>query len=402
MSQSAIPSSIKPASGSANNMLLLWLGFILVSLNLRLIFSTLGPLLHNLDLDFTATLLVTVLPTTLLGLFSIPGVKLRQRFGEERALGLALILLTLGCGIRWFGGSALILGTVLGSAGIAVMNVIMPALARKRFGPQRMGIVMGIYALMLGVGAVLGASISFPLFQWLGTDSHAAYQSLGLWALPALLALLLWLPQLTMTPTAQKGMNMASAPAVNVYRNYTAWSITLFFGLQALSLYVFLPWMPTIMMDRGASQETAAWIFSLSQVSLMVGSFVTPFLAARRNDQRIYIVMTILLCLVGTLGLQFAPFSSVMVWAILLGFGQGSGPALAVLLFVTKAGCVDTATRISAMAQTVGYLIASVGPLLVAALYHHAGNWNLSIAILAGILVLELIVVLPAGRNVKV
>jgi CP family cyanate transporter-like MFS transporter len=101
----------------------------------------------------------------LLGLFSIPSVHLRQSLGEERALGLALVLLALGCGVRWFGELALILGTVLGSAGIAVMNVIMPALARKRFGPPRMGLVMGVYALMLGVGAVLGPVPRSPCFR---------------------------------------------------------------------------------------------------------------------------------------------------------------------------------------------------------------------------------------------
>lgn len=392
-------------TGGTTATVWLWVGFVLVSLNLRLIFSTLGPLLRNLELDFTSTLLVTVLPTALLGLFSIPGVRLRQSLGEERALGLALVLLTLGCGVRWFGELALILGTVLGSAGIAVMNVIMPALARKRFGPPRMGLVMGVYALMLGVGAVLGASASFPLFQVMGADTDAAYHSLGLWALPALLALVFWLPQLRFQKAAAAGLGaggVAAKPAVNVYRNGMAWSITLFFGLQALNLYVFLPWMPTILMDRGASQESAAWIFSLSQVSLMVGSFVTPLLAARKPDQRVYIVMTVLLCLAGTLGLQFAPFSSAMVWALFLGFGQGAGPALGALLFVAKASSVDAATSISAMAQTVGYLIAAAGPLLVGLLYHRSGSWDIPVFILAGILVLELIVSLPAGRNTKI
>lgn len=389
-------------TGGATATVWLWVGFVLVSLNLRLIFSTLGPLLRNLELDFSSTLLVTVLPIALLGLFSIPGMRLRQYFGEERALGLALVLLAFGCGVRWLGELALIFGTVLGSAGIAVMNVIMPALARKRFGPQRMGMVMGVYALMLGVGAVLGASASFPLFQWMGGDTNAAFKSLGLWAMPALLALFVWLPQLRIGPANGNADGISNTGAVNVYRSGMAWSITLFFGLQALNLYVFLPWMPTILMDRGASQEMAAWIFSVSQLSLMVGSFVTPLLAARKPDQRIYIAMTVLLCLAGTLGLQFAPFSTAMVWALLLGFGQGAGPALGALLFVMKASSVDAATRISAMAQTVGYLIAAAGPLLVGALYHRTGDWNLPIGILAGILVLELIVSLPAGRNTRI
>lgn len=385
---------------------LLWAGFILVSLNLRLIFATVGPLLKNLELGVASTLLVTTLPLALLGLFSIPGVRLRQWLGEERSLFLALALLVAGCGLRWFGASALIAGTVLGSAGIAVMNVIMPALARKRFGPQRMGLVMGIYALMLGAGAVLGASGAFPLFQRMGGDTAAAYHSLGLWAIPAMLAMLVWLPQLKHGATAPAGLagltGHGGAPRVQVCRSRMAWSITLFFGLQALNLYVFLPWMPTILTDRGMAQAGAAGIFSASQLSLMVGSFITPLLASRRADQRPWIAATVLSCLAGTLGLMYAPLGSAWLWALLLGFGQGAGPSLGAFLFVAKASSIDVATRLSAMAQTVGYLIAVAGPLLVGAIYYRTGDWNLPILLLAGVLVIELIVSLPAGRNVRI
>ncbi|AHC45616.1 MULTISPECIES: MFS transporter [Pseudomonadota] len=380
---------------------LLWAGFILVALNLRLIFATVGPLLQNLALGFASTLLVTALPLALLGIFSIPGVHLRRWLGEERALFLALMLLVIGCGIRGFGETALILGTVIGSAGIAVMNVIMPALARKRFGPQRMGMVMGIYALMLGVGAVLGAAGAFPLFQWMGGDTQAAYRSLGLWTVPAVLAMVVWLPQIGKAAAPMPVAARGAPVVVNVYRSGMAWSITLFFGLQALNLYVFLPWMPTILMDRGSSQAAAAMVFSASQVSLMVGSFVTPLLAARKPDQRPWIAMTVLTCLVGTLGLWYAPGGTAIIWALVLGFGQGAGPSLGAFLFVAKAASVDTATRLSAMAQTVGYLIAVAGPLLVGAIYHHTGDWNVPILILATILFIELMVALPAGRDAR-
>ncbi len=380
---------------------LLWVGFILVSLNLRLLFTTVGPLLENLQLGFTSTLLVTTLPLALLGLFSMAGVRLRHWLGEERALFFALILLSIGCSVRGLGESGLIVGTILGSVGIAVMNVIMPVLARKRFGPQRMGMVMGVYALMLGAGAVLGASVSLPLFQWLGADQASAFHALGLWAIPALLALLLWLPQLR--HAAHHGLGSGhGGPSVNVYRNPTAWAITLFFGLQVLNLFVFLPWMPTLLRDRGTDVATAALIFSISQLSLMVASFVTPLLAARTQDHRPHITSVILLCLAGTLGLMYAPLPSAIVWAAVLGFGQGAGLSLGTFLFVAKAASIDTATRISAMAQTVGYLIAVAGPLVVGALYQHSGDWNLPVFLLVGILLIELIVALPAGRNVKV
>jgi len=384
----------------------LWAGFILVALNMRLMFATVGPVLKNLQLGLTATLLVTTLPLLLLGLCSTAGIHLRQRMGEERALCVALVLLVIGCGVRWFDQAGLIAGTMLGSAGIAVMNVIMPVLAKKRFGFQRMGLVMGIYALMMGVGAVLGASASFPLFEAFGADTPAAFHSLGLWTLPALLALFFWWPQWQHKPQASTAHHHAHAdnttPVVNVYKNRTAWALTLFFGLQTLNLYVFLPWMPTMLMDRGATQANAAWLFSLSQISLMVSSFLIPWLAARSTDHRGYLVLTILTCLFGTLGLHYAPLSSAIVWVLLLGFGQGAAPSLGAYLFVVKSASMETATHISAMAQTVGYLIAVTGPLAIGAMYQRSGDWSIPIWLLSAILVVELLVCLPAGRNVKV
>jgi len=324
--------------------------------------------------------------------------------GEERALFTALVLLVMGCALRWLGAPGLIAGTLLGTAGIAVMNVIMPVLAKKRFGFQRMGMVMGVYALMMSLGVVLGASASFPLFQALGADTPAAFHSLGLWTLPAFLALLVWLPQWQHKPPAGPAQQHHgnAAPAVNVYKNRTAWSLTLFFGLQALNLYVFMPWLPSILMDRGASQASAAWLFSLTQVSLTLSSFLIPLFAARCNDQRGYIALTILTCLAGTLGLYYAPLNSAIVWVLLLGFGQGAAPSLAAYLFVVKSASTDTAARVSAMAQTVGNLIAVTGPLVIGAIYQRTGDWNMPILLLAALLVVELLICLPAGRDVKV
>lgn len=399
-----VASSDRAAASSrpASRQWPLWAGFVLVALNLRLIFATIGPLLEPLGLGFASTLLVTTLPLALLGLCAMPGVRLRQWLGEERALALGLALLILGCGARGFGEAGLILGTVLASAGVAVMNVIMPTLARKRFGPRRLGLVMGVYALMLGMGAVIGAGLSLPLFQWLGADARAAYGSLGLWALPAALALLAWLPQLRHAADAERPGDGPAAATVPVYRNRIAWSITLFFGLQVLNLYVFLPWMPTLLADRGATPRAAALIFSISQVGLMAASFAAPLLAARAGDQRPHIAATVLLCLAGTLGLRYAPAGTAMLWASLLGLGQGGGLALGTFLFVARAASADTAARISAMAQTVGYAIAVAGPLLIGTLHHATGDWNAPVLILSTLLVLQLVVALPAGRDTRV
>ena len=379
---------------------LLWAGFILVALNLRIIFASVGPLLKLLDIDLSTTLLVTTLPPLLLGVFSVAGLKLRHWLGEEQAMLTALACLLLGCALRWLGPAGLLGGTAIGSLGVATMSVIMPVLVRKRFPPQQIGPVMGLYALMLGLGAVVAAGASFPMYMALGESPEAAFRTLGLWCLPALLALLLWLPQVSVKHHGHGGPAVVSQ--VNVYRSRLAWSITLFFGLQALNLYAFLAWLPTIYIDRGASAEEAAWLLAASQVSLTLGGFFIPILAARAPHQRGHICMTVGLCLAGTLGVMWAPVGSGIIWVLLLGFGQGAGPSLGAYLFVARSANRQVAAELSTMAQTVGYLIAAAGPLLMGGLHRVFDSWTVPLGIMGGILVVQLWVSLPAGNPEKV
>ena len=172
----------------------LWLlaGFIVVTLNLRIAFAGLGPILGELRLSTTQATLIASLPPICLSLFALVGVRLRQRFGEERTLFAALSVLAVGCGMRALGVSGLFAGTLLAGVGIAVMNVVVPALVRKRFQPTRIGHIMGLFSLMLGGGAVLTAGLTVPIYQGLGGNVDAAYLTLGAWAIPALIALSLW------------------------------------------------------------------------------------------------------------------------------------------------------------------------------------------------------------------
>ncbi|KXU38477.1 hypothetical protein AXE65_12940 [Ventosimonas gracilis] len=387
-----------PRNPTGKEPLLLWVGFILVALNLRIIFASVGPLLQQLNLDLSSTLLVTTLPPLLLGMFSVVGLKLRHYLGEERAMLVALVCLTLGCALRGLGSIALLAGTVIGSMGVATMSVIMPVLVRKRFAPEKMGLVMGLYALMLGLGAVLAAGASFPLYTLQGADTTAAFRTLGWWSIPALLALVFWLPQARFGHDShQQSGGSQVGNRVNVYRSPLAWSVTLFFGLQALNLYAFLAWLPTIYIDRGTSAEQASFLLAASQLSLTVGGFIAPLLAAKATRQYLHIAATVLLCLVGSIGVMWAPVSSALIWVLLLGFGQGAGPSLGAFLFVARSANRNIATELSAMAQTVGFLIAATGPLLMGILHDVYADWQIPIGLICAITVLELIVALPAG-----
>lgn len=55
--------------------------------------------------------------------------------------------------------------------------------------------------------------------------------------------------------------------------------------------------------------------------------------------------------------------------------------------------------KLSAFAQSTGYLISMPGPLLVGVLYQHSGDWGLPIALMTGLMILQIVVGVLAGRD---
>jgi len=89
--------------------------------------------------------------------FSIPAASLARRFGEER--GTAGLAAAARCGAaraRRVARLLLFPGTVLASAGIALMNVLLPSLVKRRH-PDQAGLLIGVYLLSLAAGAILGS-----------------------------------------------------------------------------------------------------------------------------------------------------------------------------------------------------------------------------------------------------
>ncbi|USX02613.1 MFS transporter [Pseudomonas proteolytica] len=297
-----------------------------------------------------------------------------------------------------WGVGGLFAGTLLAGVGIAVMNVVVPALVRKRFQPRQIGHMMGVFSLMLGGGAVLTAGLTVPIYQGLGANVDAAYLTLGAWAIPAVVAVVFWIPQLGHGQPLAAAPTALSAARPRVLGTRTAWSITLFFGCQALNLYALLAWLPSIYIERGATVAEAALYLAVSQVGLVLGGYFAPVLAARVKDQRGYIAATVGLCLAGCLGLLYGPLPLAWLAMLVLGIGQGAGPALSALLFVLRSPDQQVTTQLSAMAQGFGFMIAVLGPLGMGLLHQYSGGWDLPLQALIVILLFELCVSLRAGK----
>src|SRR6266702_188114 len=270
-------------------------------LNLRAAITSLPPLFPDLQTRLhlsSATLsLLAATPVICFGVVSAFAAWLNRRYGEEMILLVALVLLTAGLLLRGAApGVMLFPGTALAASAIAVLNVLLSSMVKRRW-PERAGLLIGIYLTALSVGAILSSLLSVPLYRSSGGSVRLA---LGLWAVPAALAALLWLPQLRyrtagtdpsagtdpaagLAPAADGVTAPAPArPGIKVYRYALAWQVTAFMGLQSLLYYAALSWLPTIFRDRGDSAVTAGNLLALMGVGNLATSLIVPVLAHRR------------------------------------------------------------------------------------------------------------------------
>ncbi|QBF25362.1 MFS transporter [Pseudomonas tructae] len=378
---------------------LLLLGLVLVALNLRPALSSMAPLLSqvsdSLGLSASQAGLLTTLPVLCLGLFAPLAPVLARRFGSERVVLGILLVLAAGIAVRSaFGSTGVFVGSIMAGASIGVIGVLLPGIVKRDF-PQHAGTLTGVYTMALCLGAAMAAGATVPLSERLG-DSWSL--GLGFWLLPALLAALIWLPQ----ARQGHGAHHVAYRVRGLLRDPLAWQVTLYMGLQSSLAYIVFGWLPSILIGRGLSPTQAGLVLSGSVIVQLISSLSAPWLATRGKDQRLAIVVVMLLALAGLFGCLYAPLDGLWGWAIVLGLGQGGTFALALTLIVLRSSDAHVAANLSSMAQGIGYTLASMGPFAVGLVHDLTGGWSAVGWIFAVLGVGAIGFGLKAGRNLHV
>jgi len=363
---------------------LLVVGVAALGFNLRGAITSLPPvfpeLSSRLGLSTAEISVLAATPVICFAVFSGFAAWLSRRLGEERVLLGALVILAAGLLLRGAAPGALLFpGTVLAAAAIAIMNVLLSSLIKRRW-PERAGFLIGLYITALSVGAITGSAASVPLWD---ASGGSVGLTLGWLAGPAAIAALLWLPQVRHATRARSAAaDLPALPLVAVRRHALAWYVTLFMGLQSLLYYAVLSWLPTILRDRGASAGTAGDLLALMGVGNLAVSLFVPIVAQRMRTQHALVVPTVAALAVGLAGVVYLPLSSAVAWVLILGVGQNAALSLAIFFTMARAPHPMAAASLSALAQSVGYLLASAGPLEVGLLHSATGSWNVPIAVL--------------------
>ncbi|MER5747562.1 MFS transporter [Streptomyces sp. NPDC002225] len=379
-------------------------GLVLTALNLRPAITSLGALLEEvrdgLHMSGSVAGVLTSVPPLCFAVFGIMAPRLARRFGPGAVVCAGMIAITAGLVIRpLVGGTAgFLAASALALMGIAVSNVLMPVIVKHWF-PDRVGSMTGLYSMALALGTSLAAAVTVPMTSAMGGSWRLG---LGVWAVLSAAAILPWLPLVRDRRAANRpsGGPVAAqaAPELRITRSRTAWSLACFFGLQATAAYITMGWMPQIFRDAGVSAGTAGVLLAVTMAMGVPLAFVIPRVASRMRNQGPIVLVLGSCGLAGYAGLYLAPAGGAWAWALLLGISNCSFP-LALTMIGMRSRTGAGVVRLSAFAQSVGYLISIPGPLLIGVLYQHSGGWELPIALMAGLMVPQMAVGFLAGRD---
>ncbi|WP_244965500.1 MFS transporter [Methylobacterium soli] len=391
---------MRPGAGAPPGPILTGLGVMLVAFNLRPALTTVGPLLTTIraetGLSATGAAILTTLPVLFLGLASAAGPATIRRFGADRGILLAILIVALGLASRAVGGlGPLFFGACLSAAGIGLAGVLLPGLVKRDF-PGRVGVMTGLYTSVLCLGAAAGAGLTVPL-----RDALEAGWALPLaaWAVPAFAAALAWLPFAVRERPEMFAAAARSKGRARFWGDPLAWQVTGFMGLQSSLAYIMFGWIPALLQSRGLSAIEAGFMASLMSIGQAPSALLIPTFAARAGDQRAYAVGLILLTLTAFLGVVYAPVSLVAPMTVALGFGLGGTFGLGLTIIVLRARDAASAAGLSAMAQGVGYSIAALGPLGFGLAHEVGKDWTLSVLLFCAIASAGMLCGLGAGRN---
>lgn len=364
---------------------MLLLALILAAINLRPGITSLAPLIERIaaELALSRSLisLTTALPVLCMGLLAPLAPRLALRLGLERTIALCMAMIALALLLRLAGHKAAILigSAVLLGAAIAVAGPLLSGFI-KRYFMDRMGSVVGWYSLGMAIGGASGAVLTAPATQLLGDDWA---RGLALWALPALLGVLLWL----CLPNRLEADEVSGSGGLPWHKP-RAWLISAFFAIQAGLFYALATWAVARYHEAGLSLLHSNSLFSVSMLMGLPSSFLLPWLAQRLGNRYLLLLGCGLLASLSLAMITFAPTFWPELWAVNIGLGLGGTFALSLVLPLYEAGSPLAVSRWTAMMLFVGYSMACVTPVLTGLARDLAGNYQLPFMVLTSLALL--------------
>ncbi|MEL3959850.1 MFS transporter [Lysinibacillus endophyticus] len=358
------------------------IAIIFFAMTLRTPITGVGPIIgdirEGLGISNVLAGFLTTIPLLAFAIVSpfVPGIS--RKFGMEKTLYYSIILLTIGIALRSFGSiSLLIFGTALIGIAIAFGNVLMQGFFKLKY-PYHIGLLTGIYTVSMNVSAGVALGISHPIaanpaFGWQGALASSIVITL--------ITLIVWIPLLRgeKVDLSSLGNSNSNGNEKKLWHSPLAWAIAIAMGFQSLLFYCSTTWLPEILISQGFTESSAGWMTSIMQYSQLPMTFLIPILSEKLKSQRSIVYFFTACYNIAFIGIYFKWTELTALWMIFLGLAGGASFGLVLMFFTLRTKTAYEAAQISGFAQSVGYLLAAVGPVLFGYLHDATLSWNLPI-----------------------
>lgn len=376
---------------------------ILVACNLRAPFTGAGALINTISCEFSLSPgmsgLLTTIPLLAFAAVSPLVVPLAERIGAGRLLFASSLVLGAGVCIRsLLGGIGVFAGTVIIGAAIAVGNVLLPAIIKSKF-PQKIEMMTSLYTVVMQIVSAVSTAASVPLSIAFGWKA-----ALGIWlvtvACAAVVCFVCKSLRLSRTydgslgegertgqndnaGSGKAGTIRRNAAPGSIYRSKMTWWVTLYMGVQSMMFYSFIAWLSPMLQTKGYSDVVSGYLLSVYVIMGMAGSAMLPFIMKKNKDQSVTGILLGALYLAGMVCMLLAGYFAALIAGILLcGFCSGTCVSFSMALFGLHTSNGQSASRLSAVAQSAGYLVAAIGPVALGKLFDLTASWIVPLSIL--------------------
>jgi CP family cyanate transporter-like MFS transporter len=321
-----------------------------------------------------------------MGLFAFATPLLTRRLGRERTVFWALVCIGVATLSRLWSihVAVLFVTTIVVGIGIAVGQTLLPELVSEYFA-DRAGFATGLYTTGLIIGGGIATSLTAFFVNVLGSWPAA----LAVWAVLAVIALLVWTPVMKLARSAPD----TETPVSNrlPWRQPWVWAIALFFIGQTVLFYSMLTWLAPLYVGLGWTPERAGFLLTIVMGGQLTGSLCVTAFVDRFPDRRPIFAVALSSCAVALSAIALVPLVAPWFCAALLGFGTACSFTLGMTLPVDYAPTPDTAGQLSAIVLGIGYLVGAFGPFVVGWMRGLTGGYRLPFLGLAVVSIIMLV-----------
>jgi CP family cyanate transporter-like MFS transporter len=281
---------------------------------------------------------------------------------------------------------------------VAILNYMLPVWVKEN-NKDNTGLVTGIYAAIMGTCASISLAITAPLAA---ATSLSWRLSMFPWIAIGIISLLYWwvkMPKSKIPAVVESEGSFWSNP---LFKNKTAWAITLFFGFLNMIHYASATWLPTILLSKDFTLNQASATVAVATLVGSLLSLAVPHYASRSNDLRAVLMLFSLMLALSYLAISMDTGWRLVLWVITANIGVYVTFSLALFLVIFRGADAEKTKFLSIMMQSIGYLLATSSPLILGFIFGATDNWNTSLLFLVGLSILQVGIATTAGRREKI